>query len=288
MAGRLISQHPGDVLTDDQASHPDVPAEETVLHRQHPDVVSTNGRNQRSEDRCPQCSRQHSDRGVSARSHSGHPDGHSVSIDAVNHVHSTRPRCPIAQSRHTLHRPEETRRSLGRRPLLGRVSRIPFLDRVKLRLETPDHTHAILSHFNVLVGFDRWKCAARQQVVLVGRVHQAPSHHGEEPLLPSLHDLHHRDGFYRGVGPHPGLSVVAAHPEGHDAQAGQITEPVGYTGQGVLQPGPVVQPGTHHNLTVYLHAMIQQGPQPPEAGRSPPVAEHLGSLPGVGGVDAHV
>jgi hypothetical protein len=82
--------------------------------------------------------------------------------------------------------------------------------------------------------------------------------------------------------------VVAADAEGHHAQAGQLGVLVEHAGQGVVEHGAVVDAGAHHDLAVHLDAVVEQGPQPAQAGGAPPVAQHLGPHLGVGGVDADV
>jgi hypothetical protein len=90
------------------------------------------------------------------------------------------------------------------------------------------------------------------------------------------------------VGPHAGLAVEPGHAEGHDRQRRQLGEAVEHPGQRVVEHGAVVEARAHHHLAVDRHAVVEQRPQPAQAGGAPPVAQHLGPHPGVGGVDAHV
>ena len=50
---------------------------------------------------------------------------------------------------------------------------------------------------------------------------------------------------------------------------------------------PVVDTGADHDLAVDLDAVVEQGPQPAQAGGAPPVAQHAGPDLGIGGVNAH-
>ena len=95
-------------------------------------------------------------------------------------------------------------------------------------------------------------------------------------------------GLGHGVGPHARLGVVAAHPERHDAQRGQLGIPVEHAGQRVLEHVAVVDARAHDDLAVHLDAVVEQGPQPAEAGGPAAVAQHLGADVGIGGVDRHV
>ena len=70
-----------------------------------------------------------------------------------------------------------------------------------------------------------------------------------------------------------------------DASSGIAVE---HAGQGVVEHGAVVDARAHHHLAVHLDAVVEQGPQPAQAGGAAPVAQHLGPHPGVGGVDADV
>ena len=91
-----------------------------------------------------------------------------------------------------------------------------------------------------------------------------------------------------GVGPQPRFVAVGADPERHDAQRGQLGEPVEHAGQGVVEHGAVVAARAHHHLAVDLDAVVEQGAEPPQARRPAPVAQHGGADLGVGGVDGHV
>ena len=155
-------------------------------------------------------------------------------------------------------------------------------------LEGPGHADPVLGHLHALVRLGGRERPTGQQVVLVGGVNQASTYGGQEPLLPRLHDVDHGNGFVHGVGPHPRLIGVAAYPEGHHTEAGQFRELVGHAGQGVLQPWAIVEARAHHDLAVDGGPVVKQGPQPTQAGRPPSVAQHLGSLAGIGGVDADV
>ena len=47
-------------------------------------------------------------------------------------------------------------------------------------------------------------------------------------------------------------------------------------------------PGTDHDLAVDLDVVVEQGPQPAQAGGPPAVAQQVGAHLGVGGVDGDV
>ncbi len=104
-------------------------------------------------------------------------------------------------------------------------------------------------------------------------------------LLPPLHGVAHGGGLLRGVGAHGLLVGEPAHPEGDAGHGGQGGVAVEHAGQGVVQDGAVVPARAHHHLPVHLDAPVEQGPQPPQAGRPPAVAQQVGPDVGVGGVD---
>ena len=158
----------------------------------------------------------------------------------------------------------------------------------QLELEDPGHAHAVLVHGEALVGVGRREGAAGEQVVLVGGEGHPSAEDGEEHRLPVLHRVDDGGRLLLGVGPHRPLGGVPAHAQGHHADGGQLRILVEHAGQGVVEDGPVVHPGAHHHLAVDLDAGVEQGPQPAQAGGSPPVAQHPGADLGVGGVDAHV
>ena len=139
-----------------------------------------------------------------------------------------------------------------------------------------------------LVGVGRGERALGEQVVLVAGEDEAPAEHRLEHVLPVLHAVDDGRRLGGGVGAHARLGVVAAEAERHDAQRGQLGEAVEHARQRVVEHGAVVQPGAHHDLAVHLDAVVEQGPQPAQAGGAPAVAQHLGAHLGVGGVDRHV
>jgi hypothetical protein len=88
--------------------------------------------------------------------------------------------------------------------------------------------------------------------------------------------------------PHVGLGVVVAHAEWDDADAGQLREAVEHPEERVVERRTVVHPGADHDLAVDLDAVVEQEPEPPQAGGAPPVAQQPGPQVRIGGVDAHV
>ena len=90
------------------------------------------------------------------------------------------------------------------------------------------------------------------------------------------------------MGSHPLLGRVPAHAEWYHAETGKVGEPLGDASERVLEPEAVVHAGAHHHLTVDLDAVVEEHPQPPQARAAPTVAQHLGALARIGGVDAHV
>ena len=77
-----------------------------------------------------------------------------------------------------------------------------------------------------------------------------------------------------GVGAHGGLGVVAADAQGHDAGGGQLGVLVEDAAQGVVEHGAVVDARADDDLAVHLDAVVEQGPQPAQAGGAPAVAQH--------------
>ncbi len=105
--------------------------------------------------------------------------------------------------------------------------------------------------------------------------------------LPALDQVHHPGGLGRGVRAHGGFHVEAAHAERDAGDRRQLRIPVEHAGEGVVEDGPVVDAGADHHLAVDLDAVVEEGPQPAQAGGAPAVAQHPGPHLGVGGVDAH-
>ena len=92
-----------------------------------------------------------------------------------------------------------------------------------------------------------------------------------------------------GVRAASGASVLNwLTPSGTTHERGQLGVAVEHAGERVVEHGAVVEAGAHHDLAVDLDAVVEQGPQPAQAGGPPAVAQHLGPHVGVGGVDRHV
>ena len=89
----------------------------------------------------------------------------------------------------------------------------------------------------------------------------------------------------RGVGAHGRLVGEPAHPEGNAGHRGQGGIAVEHTGQGVVEDGSVVAARAHDDLPVHLDPPVEQGSQPPQAGRPAAVAQQVGPDVGIGGVD---
>ena len=86
----------------------------------------------------------------------------------------------------------------------------------------------------------------------------------------------------------PASALYRLTPERHDGDGRQLGVLVEHADQRVVEHGAVVDAGAHDDLAVHLDAVVEQGPQPAQAGGAPPVAQHVGAHVGVGGVDAHV
>src|SRR3546814_1457500 len=91
----------------------------------------------------------------------------------------------------------------------------------ELQLEGAGHAHAVLVHREALVALRRRERAIGEQVVLVGREHQAPTEHGEEGLLPAGDGVDDVAGLVDRVGAHPALAVELADDAGNDAERGE-------------------------------------------------------------------
>ena len=125
-----------------------------------------------------------------------------------------RPRVAPGSRRRGARRPR--RRSRGAPPAP------PTRSPPKAALEGPDHADAVLVLGEPLVAVGRRHRPLGQQVVLVGGEDQAPSEHREEHLLPAGRRCRRPRPPRRGVGPHVGLVGVAAEPERHHADRGQL------------------------------------------------------------------
>jgi hypothetical protein len=88
------------------------------------------------------------------------------------------------------------------------------------------------------------------------------------------------------VGPHVALGRVLAHAEGDAGHGLHLRVTVENTGQRVVEHRAVVDARAHHALAVHLDTVVQQRPQPAQAGGAPAVAQHGGADLGIGGVDA--
>ena len=236
MSGRLVGQHPAQVLADQQPGHRHVAAEEPVLDGDHPKVIAAQPGQQRGQHQAAQFPGE---------------DGH-WRIGVGTHRHRRTPigaRRPEAQRRRTLHGGEEPR---GATPFPVGTLELPF--------EGPGHAHPVLAHLEPFVDLGGREASSSLQVVLVGGMYQPPADHPQEPLLPGLDTVEDRPRLGDGVGPHPRFAGVSAHPEGYDAHAGQVGVPVSHPGQGVLQPRSVVDLRAHHHLAVDDDPVVQQGP----------------------------
>jgi hypothetical protein len=128
----------------------------------------------------------------------------------------------------------------------------------------------------------------REEVVLVGGVHEPVSERGAVARLPPLDRCDVSRGFGRGVGPHLRLPVVRAHAERHHTERRERREAVEHAEQRVVEHRAVVDPRAHDDLPVNLDAGVEQQREPAEAGGAAPVAQQAGADVRVGGVDADV
>ena len=87
------------------------------------------------------------------------------------------------------------------------------------------------------------------------------------------------------MGAHLGLVGVLADPEGHGPHAGQCGVAVQDARQGVLERRTVVDAGADDDLAMHLDAPVEQHLEPPQAGGTLGVAEHVRPQVGVRGVD---
>jgi hypothetical protein len=126
------------------------------------------------------------------------------------------------------------------------------------------------------------------QVVLVGDVDDAPTDCSEEVVLHLGHEIDHGSRLGARVHAHRWLRRVATHAERHNGCGRQVGVLVEETSQRVAEHCSVVYTGAHHDLAVYLNPGVEQGAQPAQADRTPPIPEHPGANFRVGGVDADV
>lgn len=158
----------------------------------------------------------------------------------------------------------------------------------ELGFERPGHADTVLVHGEALVVVRRREREVGQQVVLVGGVDQAATEHGEEHVLPVVHGGDDLGGLGRGGGPHARFGVELRDAERHDAEAGELGHEIEDAGERVVEHGPVVEPGTAHDLPVDLDPVIEERPEPAEARAASAVAQQVVAHLGIGGVDAHV
>ncbi len=135
---------------------------------------------------------------------------------------------------------------------------------------------------------ERGERTLREQVVLVGHVHEPAPERSEVPLLPALDDVDHRLRFCERVLAHLVLAVVCADAERHDPDRRQSGEAVEHAEQCVVERRAVVDARAHDHLAVHLDAGVEEELQPAQARCTPPVAQELRAHVGIGGVDAHV
>ncbi len=153
--------------------------------------------------------------------------------------------------------------------------------------EGAGHADAVLVLGEAVIGLDGRERPAGEEVVLVRRVHEAPTDGLHAQLLPLLDEVDDGTGLIRGVGTHRGLGGVVAHPQGHARHGGEVAVLVQDARQCRLEGAGVVDPRAHHDLSVHLDPSVEQGPQPAQAGRAPGIAQHPGPELRVGAVDGH-
>jgi hypothetical protein len=256
----LASKDLDEIGAGEQARHPDVAAEELVDHRHQADVVAGQGPHQRT---------QHPGSVLAGQDGDGcFPQGR-VPLPGA--------RGPVPGGRGPVHGGEETRSHPERGPSVSGEG----------GLEGSGHPQSVLVLGEAFVGLGRRKRPLGHQVVLVGGEHHAPPDGGEERLLPLLHRVADRSRLASGVRSHRLLLGEPAHPEGHAGHRGQRGVAVEHAGEGVGQDRSVVLAGAHHHLPVDLDAALEQGLEPPQAGRPAAVPQQLGADVGIGGVDGH-
>ena len=104
-----------------------------------------------------------------------------------------------------------------------------------LGLERARHADAVLVLQAPVVRGQLGKRPVGEEVVLVGREHEAMAERVDVARLPPLDRVEIGRGFGRGVRPQLGLAVVRAHTERHDTERREPREPVEHAEQRVVE-----------------------------------------------------
>ena len=242
MALGLVGEDPGEVLAHQQTGDARRAAEELVVHGNDPHVGPVETAEQRLQHPRAVGAREDAHRHVAGGSDLEELVGGGPRPTVRLVVGLGRPRCVGPREEPVL--------------LAGGVDLLAE----QLELEGAGHPHAVLVHGEVVVHVGSRERTVGEQVVLVAHVDEAPAERGEVDLLPLLHPVDHRGGLGDRVGAHAGLGVVAADPERHHAERGQLRVPVEDAGQGAFEHVAVVDAGTHHHLAVDLDPVVEEGP----------------------------
>ncbi len=154
------------------------------------------------------------------------------------------------------------------RPRAGTGPVVPGERGAHLGLERARHADAVLVLRTLVVRPERRERTVREEVVLVGGVHEATTERVGETRLPTFDDVDDGLRFGERVLAHLVLVVVRAHPERHDPDGRKRREPVEDPEEGVVEHRAVVDAGAHDDLAVHLDARVEQQLQPAQARRA--------------------
>ncbi len=260
MALGLGGQDAGQVGSDHQTGDADVAAEELVGDGDHPHVVAAERRHEGASTSAPYAP-------VST------PIGASAPRTQGDRAGSSRG--PVALGRGTVDPGEEAGLDAG-----GDIGGTG-----ELGLEGAGHADAVLVLGEPLVRVGLRERKPGLQVVLVGREHHPAAEHRQEGRLPPLDGLDDGAASAAVWGRMFGSVEYRLTPSGTAHIVASVRVLVEHAGEGVVEHDSVVEAGAHHDLTVDLHAVVEQRPQPPQRGGASTVAEHPRAHLGIGGVD---
>ncbi len=268
----LTFERSRDVLARQQTGDADVATEEPVLHRKQPHPTRQ-VREQRLEHR-----RAH----LPGHDHVPAVRGGTCVDRRGAYARTGVPRGAVAVGGRAVDPGEEARARTRPDNVVARERGAHF------GFEGAGHPDAVFVLLNTVVQRERGERALREEVVLVGHVHESPTERREIALLPALDDVDHRLRLRERMDAHFLFAIVRAHAERNHADRREPGEAVEDAEQRVVEHGAVVDAGTHDHLAVHLDTRVEQQLEPAQARRAAAVAQQARADVGVGRVNADV
>ena len=138
----------------------------------------------------------------------------------------------------------------------------------------------------VLVEFR--KGASSVEVPLVREEEQRPTKDPPSICRPPFNDVDNLGRLLGGMRSHRPFAIVVAHSEGNDPDRANLWEAIQNAEQRIGENVAVVNTGTDHDLSVDVDSSIEQHAQPPQAHRTPFVAQQFGAHQRIGRMDTYV